>query len=171
MMARPSAGSMSRRGSASRARVAGRSGYCGSASTRLTCRGRSLNLYGQRPGAGAGLVRNMARDHIAVAGVQNTLVGPDPEFDRTLDHKTKLFILMVVIGRLGVGLEVDERHRDAFTVHRPRGEPFGEEDRLQVAERPERLHSTTRSMIVAVPSPPPQHMVSRPYRRSRRSSS
>src|SRR5260370_27815669 len=113
----------------------------------------------------------MARDHVAVAGVQTALVGTDPEFDRPFDHKTKLFVLMVVSGRLGVGLEVDQRHRYAFTVHCAGGEPFSEEDRLQVAERRERFHSTTRSMIVAVPSPPPQHIVSRPYRRSRRSSS
>src|SRR4029077_6848953 len=172
---------------------AGRSDACGSATTRLFCREglrpvtrrrlgalevgpirahRSEDVqHGCALGARDRLVRNMARDHIAVAGVQNALVVPDPEFDRALDHKTQLFVLVVVIGRLGVGLEVDERHSDAFPVHRARGEPLGEEDPLHVAKRPERLHSTTRSMIVAVPSPPPQHMVSRPYRRSRRSSS
>src|SRR5216683_102511 len=171
MTPRPGSASLSRQGLVSRARAVGRSDCCASVSTRRTCRGRSLKLYGQRPGAGAGLVWNMARDHVAVAGVQNALVGTDPEFDRPLDHKTKLFVLMVVIGRLGVRLEVDQRHRYAFTVHCARGEPFSEVDRLKVAERRERFHSTTRSMIVAVPSPPPQHMVSRPYRRSRRSSS
>src|SRR5207245_2798076 len=85
----------------------------------------------------------MARDDIAVAGMQNALVVTDSEFDRALDHKTQLLILMVVVGRLGVGLEVDERHRDAFPVNRPSGEPFSKQDRGQVAERPERFHYTT----------------------------
>jgi hypothetical protein len=34
--------------------------------------------------------------------------------------------------------------------------------RAQVLDRLEGAHSTTLSMIVAVPSPPPQHIVSRP---------
>src|SRR5216684_1682613 len=104
----------------------------------------------------------MARDDVAITGMQNALVVTDSEFDRSLDHKAKLFILMVVVGRLGVGLEVDERHGDAFPVHRPGGEPFGYQAGSLVAEPLYCFHSTSRSMIVAVPRPPPQHIVSRP---------
>src|SRR5258706_14615082 len=109
----------------------------------------------------------MARDDIAVTGMQNTLVVTDSEFDRALDHKAKLLILMVVVGRLGVGLEVDKRHGDALPVDGPGGEPFGKQDRSQVAERLERFHPTTPSLTLAVPRPAPPPTASTPQSCSR----
>src|ERR1700730_671882 len=180
-----------RRGSGSATRAIGPTAPCASAGTRPISRALYLKLFAPlRPTRGVGLsplqvgpvrsqwgedigdgaslracdrvVRNVAWDDVSVAGPELALLASDSHRDDAGDHEPQLLVLMVVLRENRARIEVDHGHRHAFAFHGARSDAVPNPVRAKPAERLEGAHSTTRSMMVAVPMPPPQHMVSRP---------
>jgi len=107
-------------------------------------------------------VLDVARDDVRVAGVEFEQLLADAHGHRSADHEPQLLVLVLVLRRYRVGREVDDGHRHALALDGPGPDAVSENDRLKLRELLEGAHSMTRSMIVAVPIPPPQHIVSSP---------
>src|SRR5438034_731257 len=112
--------------------------------------------------AGGRAVLDVAWDDVSVAGVELEHLIADAHGHRSADHEPQLLVLMLVLRRYRVGREVDDGHRHARAFDSASPDAVRENDRLQLRQLLEGAHSMTRSMIVAVPMPPPQHIVSSP---------
>lgn len=107
----------------------------------------------------------MPRDHIGIPGVKFPDLVADREDKAALDDESGLLVVMVVLRNPRIGDDVDECHLHVFSRDGAGDGAIPDLVRLHRGERVEdrhRFQSTFRSMIVAVPMPPPQHIVSRP---------
>ena len=107
-------------------------------------------------------MRHVARDGIGVPCVELPLLRADSHGEAAADDEAELLVLVLVLGDAGVRFEVDDGQRHPLARDRARMDAFAKNVRPDFVQLEEGAHSTTRSMIVAVPRPPPQHIVSRP---------
>jgi hypothetical protein len=100
-------------------------------------------------------------------GTELALLVPDPHRHAAGDDEPELLVFVMVLGHRDIGLQVDDCHRHALAFNSTGRDALAERVRPDFSQRLESLclgflHSITRSMIVAVPIPPPQHIVSSP---------
>src|SRR5919204_509922 len=118
-------------------------------------------------GTGAGLVGHVGRDAIGVARPQLARLAADREAQLALEDESQLLVGMRVLGHVDVGLEVDEAELHVATGDGMGMRALPDPVRPKLGEAAAEgahgaAYSIRRSMIVAVPIPPPQHIVSSP---------